>query len=163
MPKKSPECKHRVEGNNYIKPCVEPHEAGMHKHVSDLSKVIDINVPKFISYDKATKTMIIQKINGLSVADYYGVDKEAEKFPPQHIFEQVRSVVKKLFDNKIAYPDITGYNFIIDQSDIDEGRADDENSELKLWIIDFEHALDLRFIEDFCDGKIKNDWNPEFA
>ena len=54
----------------------------------------------------------------------------------------------------VEYPDITGYNFMLDKSD-------------NLWIIDFEHAKcrDIQeptddFVLKFINGC--NEWNPEF-
>ena len=63
-----------------------------------------------------------------------------------------------LYENNIVYPDITGYNFIVEE--ITE----------KLWLVDYEHSFFLlfssynehnQFVEEFIQGKPS--WNPYFA
>ena len=84
---------------------------------------------------------------------------ELSKDITDEIFDKIRSIVNKLYQNNIIYPDITGYNFI------EYGN--------KIWIIDFEHALyknynkhDKKkknyeyFVNQFIYGE--NNWNPEF-
>jgi tRNA A-37 threonylcarbamoyl transferase component Bud32 len=136
----------KIADKYYTKCGVEQHEYNMHKHVYNMKIV---NIPKVISYDKNKKIMVMEKISGDSVSDFYGEDPNEV---PEHIFDHVRDIIKTLALNGIEYPDITGYNFIMDQDE-------------RLWIIDFEHArlkknIKNRYINNFCAGK--NAWNPLF-
>ena len=74
---------------------------------------------------------------------------------PDELFNQVVKIVRNLVLHNIEYPDLTGYNFI-------------EDSNGKIWIIDFEHSCIMTskqitniHIQNICNG-YKN-WNPEFA
>ncbi len=101
-------------------------------------------IPKLYNYDKENKYLKCQKANGSSVADLYGEDFNNV---PMHIITKIRSIVKKLYDIGIIYPDITGYNFIVDK-------------ESKVWIIDFEHAKFKPLVQDdfvvkFINGENK--------
>ena len=134
--------------NYYTKEGVEYHEYEMHKYVYDLDI---LNVPKIIDYNRATKTMVMERINGLSLSDFYGEEARAV---PEEMFEEARDIIKTLVLYNIEYPDITGYNFILDEK------------EEEVWIIDFEHAkrknnIRNRFITSFCGGK--NTWNRIFG
>jgi tRNA A-37 threonylcarbamoyl transferase component Bud32 len=108
-----------------------------------------VDSPKLISYNFIKKELVMEKIEGMSVSDMYG--EESNKVPIK-IFNKIRQIIKKLYDNDIIYNDITGYNFML--------------SENKIYIIDFEHALyksdisDNKFVLDFINGL--NEWNPEF-
>lgn len=102
---------------DFYKCNVSLHEYYMHKLVYDLNIV---NVPKIISYDNDTEVLIMQKLGNCSVADYYGENIEKD------IFDDIRDIIRTLYDNNIEYPDITGRNFI------EYGG--------KLWIINFEYA-----------------------
>ena len=127
---------------SYTKYNVKKHEYIMHKYVYDLHVV---NIPKIISYNEKEQIMIMEKINNMNISDFYG---EKSHNVPKHIFNEIRNIIKILYDNNIQYPDITGYNFI-----------DCDN---KIWIIDFEHATFISpFVVDFINGT--NTWNPEFA
>ena len=87
----------------------------------------------------------------MSVADTYG---DSDKSTPKEIYDRIRMIIKEMVKLSICYPDITGYNFMIDKND-------------KLWIIDFGHAyitnpkdkLD-HFVEKFINGY--DGWNPDF-
>jgi|UniRef100_A0A6C0IQU7 tRNA A-37 threonylcarbamoyl transferase component Bud32 len=110
-----------------------------------------IPCPDVISYDETSKTLVLTKINGMSIADFYGDSDEAT---PTIIFDQIRDIIKELFIKHICYPDITGYNFMIDENE-------------KVWIIDFGHAYVVsptkpmdEFVIKFMNGH--NAWNPEF-
>jgi tRNA A-37 threonylcarbamoyl transferase component Bud32 len=132
--------------NVYTKHGVELHEYEMQKYVYSLDI---LNVPRIISYNKKKKIMVMEQIKGDSISDYYG---EEPGQVPLDVFERVREIIKTLVLNEIEYPDITGYNFIMDEDG-------------ELWVIDFEHALHNqniknRFIKGFCSGK--NKWNPLF-
>jgi len=132
--------------NNYVKQGVEMHEYKMHDYVYDLHIV---NIPKIISYNKTKKELVMEKITGSNLSDFYGEDASNV---PAYVFEQVREIIAMLTINNIMYIDITGYNFILDEN-------------YKLWIIDFEHAT-LKtesvpnFITEFLRGE--NAWNDEF-
>jgi tRNA A-37 threonylcarbamoyl transferase component Bud32 len=130
----------------FIKNNVNTHELKMHMHVNELNIV---DCPKLLSYNFVKKELTMKKIEGMSVSDMYG--EESDKVPDK-IFNKIRKIIKKLYDNNIIYNDITGYNFML--------------SEDKIYIIDFEHAqlrsdkqID-KFVLDFINGL--NKWNPEF-
>jgi tRNA A-37 threonylcarbamoyl transferase component Bud32 len=139
-----------MKGDYYfVKNNVSLREYKMYKYVCDLDIV---NIPKFYSYDKNTKTLITQKIPNLNVADNYGEDA---KDCPEEVYYKIRETIKTLYNNNIEYPDITGYNFIEYQN--------------KIWIIDFEHANIMTtnnkkdydpFVEKFIYGF--NGWNPDY-
>jgi len=139
-----------TEQSVYIKNNVTIHEYIMHKYIYELNIV---NVPEIISYDYHNKILTIKKINNMSISDFYG---EEITQVPINIIDKIRKIIKKLHDNEIEYPDITGYNFI---------ECSDE-----IWIIDFEHTKFFdnnnnkskyyEFIIKFINGL--NSWNPEF-
>jgi tRNA A-37 threonylcarbamoyl transferase component Bud32 len=130
----------------YIKQNVKEHEYKMHKLVYELKIV---NTPKIISYDKTTKTMVMEKIDNMNLSDMYGED---DNIIDEYYFDEIRTIIKKLAENNIEYPDITGYNFI--------------EHDNKIWIIDFEHSSIFKksmkdpFVNKFIAGL--NKWNPEF-
>lgn len=109
--------------DSFVKENVSLHEYNMHNYIyNNFSNIL--NVPKIESYNRKTKQLRMQKIPAMCVADFYGEDIE---FVPQHVIAEIRRIIKVLYDNHIVYPDITGYNFIVD----DNGAV---------WILDFEHA-----------------------
>mgnify|MGYP000651299224 CR=1 FL=1 len=122
----------------------------MHQHVYDLHIV---NIPKIISYDKKTKTMVMEKIDNMNLSDMYG---ENDTDVDEYYFDEIRTIIKTLAEHNIEYPDITGYNFI-----------EDKNNYGKIWIIDFEHS-DFKthqkdtFVEKFINDETYNRWNPWF-
>jgi len=135
----------------YIKHDVGMHEYVMHKHIYELNI---LNVPRIISYDYHNKILTMEKVNNMSISDFYG---EQIDQVPNNIVNKIREIIKRLHDNGIEYPDITGYNFI------EYGNG--------IWIIDFEHTKfvdkdsikksnNYEFIINFINGL--NSWNPEF-
>lgn len=119
------------------------------------------NVPKIeftMKIDEAFDSsvyIIMEKINGMSVADMYG---ENPLDIPVNIFKSIRRILQTLRDHKLDYIDITGYNFMIDNNE-------------KLYIVDFEHCIDRTIDTNINDGKSwflnqflsgNNDWNPDF-
>ncbi len=125
----------------YTKKNVLKHEYTMHKYVYGLNIV---NTPKIISYDENTQVMVMERINNMCISDMYGEDL---KLVDESVIKKIRQIIKKLYDNKISYPDITGYNFI--------------EYDNKIWIIDFEHATIIHpFINSFIKGE--GQWNPDF-
>ena len=138
----------RITNNTVIKSGVSFKEFTLQQIVYQLKIV---NVPKIIEYNRETKEMIMQKINGDCLSNIYG--ENASDISPK-LFKKVRDIIKKLYINNVEYRDITGYNFIKDKTG-------------KIWVVDFEHAfgIDLNhevddFVANFMDGL--NDWNPEF-
>jgi tRNA A-37 threonylcarbamoyl transferase component Bud32 len=141
--------------NLYTKPNVSYEEYKMQEYTYNLNIV---NVPRVISYDKLRKKLTMEKIDGSNLSDFYGEDSFNIS---SELFHKVRKIIKKLYDNNIIYPDITGYNFI-------------QDNEGNIWIIDFEHSKfrfykdehnnELEYKEDFVDKFINglNKWNPEF-
>ena len=119
----------------------------MHKYIQSLEIV---NIPKIISYDLHNKIMIMEKIPNDCISNIYG---ENDEDIDAEIYNKIRKVIKRLYENDIEYPDITGYNFI-EYKD-------------KIWIIDFGDAKLIKeeselppFVLDFMNGL--NEWNPEF-
>ena len=130
----------------YIKNNVSLYEYQMHKHIYELDIV---NVPKIIAYDFERKVLVMDKIKNMSISDFYG---ENPGNINSKLFTKIRSIIEKLLENNIEYPDITGYNFI------------ELNNQV--WIIDFEHSSIITkkeinpFIIKFINGS--NEWNPYF-
>ncbi len=134
--------------NIFIKKDVSIQEYKIHKFVFDLAKSFPINVPEPYEYNQITRELRMQCIPNMSISDEYG---ESSTDVPKEIFEQIRKIIKILYQNNIYYPDITGYNFI--------------EHDGKIWIIDFGHACVLgnisdSFVNEFMEGK--NGWNPDF-
>ena len=145
--KKEPGLISGPDGCYYTKQNVSLHEYTLHAFVYDL-QLATVKVPKIISYDKEKRTMTMDKVGQMSVADFYG---EEEKHISEQLFNRIRMIIKTLYQHDITYPDITGYNFIESLDD--------------LWIIDFEHATYKAkkkdaFVQKFIKGL--NAWNPEF-
>ena len=106
----------------YIKKDVTQHEVDMHQYIYDL-QLPNIHVPKIVNYNKTTREMTLVKIDNMNISDWYGA---AEKNITPQLFDNIRQIIKTLYDNNIVYPDINGYNFI--------------EHDNKLWILDFEHS-----------------------
>ena len=134
--------------NVYVKKYVSHKEYFMQKYVYQLNIV---NVPEIIEYDDKGMIMIMKKVDNNNLSHNYG-DKATDI--PDELFDQVVKIVRKLVLHKVEYPDLTGYNFI-------------EDSDGKVWIIDFEHSslmtsnhIDNIHIQNICNGdKV---WNPDF-
>jgi tRNA A-37 threonylcarbamoyl transferase component Bud32 len=131
----------------YIKKDVTQHEVDMHQYIYDL-QLPNIHVPKIVNYNKTTREMTLVKIDNMNISDWYGA---AEKNITPQLFDNIRQIIKTLYDNNIVYPDITGYNFI--------------EHDNKLWILDFEHSYfrkhkHTQFVQKFIKGM--NKWNPNF-
>lgn len=140
----------------YTKFNVEESEYLMYKRIQNLNIV---NIPKLIWYDNSLKIMTTELIECLNIADQYTDDASAV---PDNIYLSIVNTIKILFKNGIIFPDITGYNFIY---------HDD-----KLWIIDFEHAVDIinaapihkEFVKEFCSYNLSDiksntkQWNYYF-
>ena len=136
----------------YTKHNVELGEYNMHNYVYNVAARNGyIYVPHIHSYDRKSKTLVMDKISGMSVADFYGEDIACV---PESVLKECRYIISKLWNNNIIYPDITGYNFIQD----DDG---------DIWLIDFEHAYffyDTEGMDPFVCEFIRgcNLWNPDF-
>ena len=76
------------EKNFYIKHNVSLKEYEMHKHVYSLGIV---KTPKILAYDKDTQIMLMEKINHMNVADFYG-DKDRDTSP--ELFQKIRNIIK---------------------------------------------------------------------
>lgn len=138
---------------------VDYNEYFIHKWTYDLLKElskkketnINIHVPKIYNYDPINKTLSMQKIYGDNLSNIYGEDINEI---PTKLISTIRHLLILLSEYRIDYIDITGYNFMLDNSD-------------NLWIIDFEHArcrdtddtIDP-FLNEFINGKLS--WNPDF-
>ena len=136
--------------NKFVKQGVSLNEYTMHKYISSLGIV---NTPKIISYDLHNKILTMEKVPNDCISNIYG---ENDQNIDAETYNRIRQIIKRLYDNEIEYPDITGYNFIEHDNNI--------------WIIDFEHSsfrdttnkdnIHTKFIKDFINGY--NGWNPEF-
>jgi tRNA A-37 threonylcarbamoyl transferase component Bud32 len=135
----------------FIKQNVELEEYYIHI----LARQIGLPTPRIIVYDSDSKQLTMEKIDGSNIADMYGAKSDNIS---ENIWENIRQLIKKLYMEDIVYPDITGYNFIQDSNN-------------KLWIIDFGHAYlrtDInrhsdeheQFVIDLIDGI--NQYNPYF-
>ena len=148
MKEKNSKQKNNYETEDYyIKKNVSKYEYDMYKHVYDLNIV---NIPEIIDYNEKEKTLTTKKIKKCNISDMYG---DSSRDIDSNLFNKIQKIIKKLYDNDIEYPDITGYNFI-------------ELGE-KIWIIDFENSRVMKnkelkddFVKEFIDGK--NEWNPEY-
>jgi tRNA A-37 threonylcarbamoyl transferase component Bud32 len=136
----------------FSKSDVTYHEFQMYKYIDSLSLPF---VPKLISFDEASHVLTMQKINGMNLSDMFG---EKFKDVPGNFIEDARRMIATLHVNNVVYPDITGYNFIL------------EKETDKLWLVDFEHSFfrgfssyneHNDFVQQFIRG-IKS-WNPYFA
>ena len=158
--------KKTIQPYSYIKENVLSREYRIYKYLDNMNLKF---IPKLYEYDKEQQKLKTQKINGMSVADFYGDNFENT---PTNIIEQIRNIVTDLYNIGIVYPDITGYNFI-------------EDKNAKIWIVDFEHCFyinhnnnnhihskeddnvedkedHLDFVNRFCFNN-ENSWNPYFA
>ena len=148
-----------------VKRNVSNNEFKIQKRVSEMQHP-HIRTPKIISYvrgpypmpydlscwrpilsgEKRSNIMIMERVNGRDLATIHG---SGDGETPIDVYERCRNIIVTLRDEGIIYPDITSYNFILD---------DDNN----LWIIDFGHAHEISwFIGDFINGH--NGWNPDMA
>ena len=116
----------------FIKENVSLREYKIYKYLDNMNFPF---IPKLYRYDKISKQLTTQRIIGLSVADYYG---EGAELVPTEIMTQIREIIVKLYNIGIIYPDITGYNFIIDKKS-------------KVWIVDFEHCFYLNTFKNTND------------
>lgn len=131
----------------HIKSNVDLHEYNMHNYIYHLNIV---NVPRPVKYDRKTKQLYMELIPSMCISDFYGEDMTKV---PEEILSKIRETVKRLYENNIIYPDITGYNFI-------------EFKE-KVYIIDFEHCYFAfgakdSYVKAFIEGTEVKEWNPDF-
>lgn len=125
----------------FIKENVSLREYKMYKYLQGMDLSF---IPKLYRYDKSSQQLTTQRINGLSVSDYYGEDFE---LVPKKIISQIRNIIRYLYDIGVVYPDITGYNFIIDKKS-------------KIWLIDFEHCFYVNNLQNI-DNAIFDDDIPD--
>ena len=148
-----------LENNKFIKHDVAFSEYFTHEWAYKLLKNlaasketrIKIMVPKIYHYDQTQKILTMQKISGDNLSNIYG--ENIEDVPPK-ILPIIRQFIALLSIYGIDYPDITGYNFMLDKSE-------------NLWAIDFGHCISRdnsdtpnKFIQEFINGKVS--WNPEY-
>lgn len=137
----------------FTKTDVTFHEFQMYQHIDSLHLPF---IPKLIKYDPAKKTLTMQHIQGMTLSDFYGENFDVL---PDRVTDELRDMISTLYGNNIVYPDITGYNFMLE-----EGTDN-------FWLIDFEHCYfsgatsymnHTTFVREFISGK-QNCWNPYFA
>ena len=104
--------------------------------------------------DDNDKQIIIMQ--GLGNCSYDGVTIDRD------IFDDIRDIIRTLYDHNIEYPEIIGRNFI--------------EYENKLWVVNFEHArqftsdpiiqqdtgLDDLFVKRFISRSLYQ-WNPKYS
>jgi serine/threonine protein kinase len=135
----------------HVKRNVNPREVAMH----DAAHAHGIRVPLVLSYREEIRVLLMEKIlDGSTVADWYG---EADESTPPEVYAQVRAVVRQMEGAGISYPDITGYNFIMQCDD------PEENDDKRIVLVDLEHSEfgpPGEFMRRFLDGH--DGWNPEY-
>ncbi len=92
--------------------------------------------------------VLMDRIVGSSVADFYGVGGHM----PATVWVQIRHILQRLWNHGIEYVDVTPYNFML------------EYANSRIWIIDFEHARQVRMdrhLRDVLEGS--EEWNKKFA
>lgn len=100
----------------------------------------------FLTEEERSNIMIMERVNGNDLATIYG---SGDGDTPNPVYQRCRNIIITLHDEGIIYPDITSYNFMLDNDN-------------EVWIIDFGHAREVSwFIGDFIDGY--NGWNPDMA
>tara|TARA_E500000178_G_scaffold334209_1_gene369870 strand:- start:3150 stop:3554 length:405 start_codon:yes stop_codon:yes gene_type:complete len=114
-----------------------------------ITNFLGVPSPTVLAYKD--NTLKLEKIDGMCLSDMYG---EKDNDTPINLYNDIRKIIRELLSLGICYPDITGYNFMIDKKD-------------KIWIIDFGHAYITNpedkidpFVEKFLNGY--NGWNPDF-
>lgn len=145
--------------NLFVKENVNENEYFIHEWVYYLIKNnsnskenhINIKVPKIYNYDSENKRLTMQIIYGDNLSNIYGEDI---KNVPKKLINIIQKTINLMNSYLVEYPDITGYNFMLDKND-------------NLWIIDFEHAKCRNIQEPTDDFVLKfingtNEWNPEF-
>ena len=85
----------------YLKENVSTKEYRIYKYLYNMELKF---IPKLYSYDKETKVLKTQRINGMCIADLYGENFEDV---PINIIEKIRNIVCYLYNIGIVYPDIT--------------------------------------------------------
>ena len=141
----------------FIKHDVSEHEYLMHKlvykYVQELKKTerVNMRVPRVEGYNKTTKTMRMRRVYGDNISNIYGENYEDV---PSTVTTAIRSFIQLLHTKYIDYPDITGYNFMLDKGE-------------NIYIVDFGHATARdphgkgdSFVWEFVNGA--QSWNPDF-
>jgi tRNA A-37 threonylcarbamoyl transferase component Bud32 len=119
----------------YIKPNVKEHEYELQKYVYDLNIV---NVPRIYDYDKKTKVMKMEDLNVDNIAVMYDeYEEDLQNKDLDYLYDEIRNIILKLYQNNIIYVDITPYNFIETKNGV--------------YIIDFEHAFRVEDSKEFLD------------
>ena len=146
-----------VHSNYILKKNVSQEE---HAFMAFSRHILGKQVPKILNYNSVTLELKMAKINGMSLADMYGETDNILSNSGGHIYNSIRVILEKLWDNGILYRDVTPYNFLI-------------NNDGEIFIIDFEHAIllteskkekylsDRKFVSGFIKGGIKH-WNRNF-
>jgi predicted Ser/Thr protein kinase len=108
------------------------------------------NVYKVERLDDDKVRIIMERIDGVTLADEYGDDPEEI---PEWIWDELRHKIEILYDLEgIEYIDITPYNFI--------------QTDKSIYIVDFGDAKYSDntpmnwFLREFLDGE--NSWNPDY-
>ena len=135
----------------FVKCNVTEHEVAMHRR----ALAGGVPCPEIIGWEPGTGRLTMRRLPGSPVSDWYG--EEAQKVPSP-VFARVRELVAHLVDGcGMDFPDLTGYNVMIDFDNTDQ-----------MWLVDFEHARDVSgraeccdFVQSFLKGK--DSWNAEFA
>ena len=95
----------------YIKTNVSLHEYKIHNYVYNLNIV---KIPKIYEYNIKDKTMKMEKIPNMNIADMYG--EEAINID-NNLFDKIRKIIKTLYLHNIEYIDITCLLYTSDAAD----------------------------------------------
>jgi tRNA A-37 threonylcarbamoyl transferase component Bud32 len=128
----------------FVKGGVRPNEVEMQR----LAEASGACVPPVVSYDVARGELAMRRVAGMSVSNWFG---EEDGDTPHEVYEKARGLHRQLVTAGISYPDITGYDLMLDET----------NGELTL--VDFERserAAPCEFMRRFLAGH--DGWNPDF-
>jgi RIO-like serine/threonine protein kinase len=125
---------------------VSKEEEMLQRRAADLGVAPSIH---FIVSHNGMNVVLMRRINGMSLADFYG--EEVESIPAE-VWSQVHDILQILWNNGIEYSDITPYNFMI------------ELSTEKVWVVDFGHARNVQMnpcLRTILQGGTIQ-WNAEY-
>jgi tRNA A-37 threonylcarbamoyl transferase component Bud32 len=145
----------------FIKGNVDEHEYALQKYVYNLGIV---KVPCVHDYNMDTNVMKMEHLNVLNIADMYGEGSIDNDEDLEYLYDEIRTIVMKLYQNNVIYVDITPYNFV--------------ETTHGVYVIDFEHAKvvgnseeyfnenidkseDIQFLYEFLFDE-ENKFNPNF-
>ncbi len=107
-------------------------------------KIHDTNINQVPQPAPEDYYIIMERVHGLTVADYYGEDI------PDAVWNEIRRLLRILLENGVEYIDISPYNFMVCEATE------------KIYVIDYGHAREINwFLREFLEGA--KAWNPDFT